>query len=59
MPEQLLNLTNFQDRFGPFEVVQPAEENIVDTGPLTPFQAIPDVSINNPQDLPKVFIIIK
>ena len=39
-----------QDRFGPFEVVQPPEENSVDTGPLVSFPAIP---IGSPADLQK------
>ena len=39
-----------QDRFGPFEVVQPPEENSVDTGPLPAFPAIP---IGSPQELQK------
>jgi len=39
-----------QDSFGPFEVVQPPEENAVDIGPLTAFPAIP---VGSPQELQK------
>ena len=39
-----------QDRFGPFEVVQPPEENSVDTGPLASFPAIP---IGSPAEFQK------